>query len=53
MNKHDETDEDTIEMSVEELQKLTDDNLNGTLQVRHKCQRLLTFAEHGMHNLLY
>jgi hypothetical protein len=49
MNEHDETDEDAIEMSVQELQKLTDDNLNGSLQVRHKVLQLLMFAETQHH----
>ena len=35
MNENDEADADAIEMSVEELQKLTNDNLNGSFQVRH------------------
>jgi hypothetical protein len=45
MNENDETDEEAIEMSVEELQKLTNDHLNGSLQVRHKGLQLLMFAE--------
>jgi len=50
MNENDEADEDAIDMSVEELQMLTDDNLNGSLQVRHKVHRNTSY---GMHNLLY
>jgi len=50
MNENDEEDEDAIEMSVEELQMLTNDNLNGSLQVRHKVRRNTSY---GMHNLLY
>jgi hypothetical protein len=38
-------------MSVEELQKLTKDNLNGSLQVRHKGLLLLMFAE--THHVAY
>ena len=54
MNENDETDEEAIEMSVEELQKLTNDNLNGSLQVRHKGLRLLMFAEtHHMACTIY
>jgi len=49
MNEHNEEDEDAIEMSVEELQKLTNDNLNGSLQVRHKGLQLLTFAKTHRH----
>jgi hypothetical protein len=45
MNENDETDEDAIEMSVEELQKLTTENLNGSLQVRLKGLQLLTLAQ--------
>ena len=45
MNENDETDENAMGMSVEELQKLTNDNLNGSLQVRHKGLQLLMFAE--------
>jgi hypothetical protein len=44
MNENDELDTDAIEMSVEELQKWTDDDLNGTLQVRRKGLQLLIFA---------
>ena len=44
MNENDEKNEDALEMSVEELQKLTNDNLNGSLQVRHKGLQLLMFA---------
>jgi len=49
MNENNEADEDAIEMSVEELQKLTNDNLNGSLQVRHKGLQLLMFAETHHH----
>jgi hypothetical protein len=45
MNENDETDEDAIEMSVEELQKLTDENLNGSLQVRRNGLQLLMCAQ--------
>jgi hypothetical protein len=45
MYENEETDEDATEMSVEELQNFTNENLNGMLQVRHKCLRLPMFAE--------
>jgi hypothetical protein len=41
MNENDEEDEDAIEMSVEELQEWTNDDLNGTLKVRRKGLQLL------------
>jgi hypothetical protein len=44
MNENDVSDADAIEMSVEELQKWTDDEFNGTLQVRRKGLQLLIFA---------
>jgi hypothetical protein len=54
MNEHDETGEDAIEMSVEDLQTLTNDNLNGSLQVRHKRLQLAMFAEaHHMTRIIY
>jgi len=49
MNENDEADENAIEMSVEELQKFTNENLNGSLQVRHKGLQLLMFAETHLH----
>ena len=54
MNENDERDEDAIEMSVEELQKLTNDNLRGSLQVRHKGLQFLMFTEtHHMAGTIY
>jgi hypothetical protein len=44
INEKEEADLDAVEMSVEELQKWTNDDLNGTLQVRRKGLQLLIFA---------
>jgi hypothetical protein len=44
MNANDEEDQDAIEMSVEELQEWTNNDLNGTLKVRPKGLQLLILA---------
>jgi hypothetical protein len=53
MNENEQAEEDTAEMSVGELQRLTNDNIIGSFQVRHKCVRVLMLAETRMYNLLY
>jgi hypothetical protein len=44
MNANDEEDEEAIEVSVEELQEWTNNDLNGTLKVRRKGLQLLISA---------
>lgn len=44
MNENDEDEEEAVEMSVEELQEWTNNDLNGTLKVRRKGLQLLLFA---------
>lgn len=44
VNEYDVSDADAVEMSVEELQKWTDDELSATIQVRHKGLQSPIFA---------
>lgn len=44
MNENDEEEEEAVEMSVEELQEWTNNDLNGTLKVRRKGLQLHIFT---------